>query len=164
MRKFQMYRFEYLRRIDDGIFLGLKGPRGGIRSFPLPVADMIRLTEAYFRSRDDHNGEARGDVVRLADAAAARAVRRRVALVERLAEVEVQADAVVKGSLQLVTDGLPAVVEAVRLALATSRPCDADDAEDVVLEELVRADPERARRMLDSITDTATDPRDHHRG
>jgi hypothetical protein len=93
-----------------------------------------------------------GDLVRLADAAAARNVRRRVALVERLAELEVQADAVAKDAIWLVTDGVPAVVEAMKLALATPRP---EDADDVLLEQLVRADPQRARRILDSITDPA---------
>jgi hypothetical protein len=86
----------------------------------------------------------------LADAAAARDSRRRVALVERLAALDVQADAVAKAALQLVTDGLPAVVDAVKLVLATPRPADADG---VLLEQLVRADPERARRVLDSLTD-----------
>jgi hypothetical protein len=51
MRKPQMYQFEYLRRLDDVFFLGLKGPRGGIWSFPLTVADTTRLMDAFDRSR-----------------------------------------------------------------------------------------------------------------
>jgi hypothetical protein len=51
MSKSQTFRFEYLRREDDIFFLGLKGPRGGIHSFPLAKEDMTRLRDAYFRNR-----------------------------------------------------------------------------------------------------------------
>jgi hypothetical protein len=60
-------------------------------------------------------------LVRLADAAAAWDTRRG-ALVEWSADLEVQADAIAKGA-QLVTDGLPAVVEAVKLVFGDPSTC-----------------------------------------
>jgi hypothetical protein len=49
MREPATYRLEYVHR-HGGLFLvGLKGPRGGIRSFPLTRADMARLVDAYSR-------------------------------------------------------------------------------------------------------------------
>jgi hypothetical protein len=88
-------------------------------------------------------------VVRLPDAAALRETRRRVALAERLAELEVHADAVAKCALKLATDAFPALVEALELVLATPKITDADDG---LIERLVRAEPERARRVLKSLT------------
>jgi hypothetical protein len=87
-------------------------------------------------------------VMRLSDAAAMRETRRRVALAERLAELEVHADAVAKHALKLATEAFPAMIEALELVLATPKAADADDR---LMERLVRADPERARRVLDSI-------------
>jgi hypothetical protein len=90
-----------------------------------------------------------GVVVRLPDAVAMRETRRRVALAERLAELEVYADGVAKSALKLVTDAFPALVEALELVLATPKITDADDG---LLERLVRAEPERARRVLERLT------------
>jgi hypothetical protein len=167
MSKPLMYQLEYLRCEGEVFFLGLKGPRGGVRCFPFSSAEMIRLMDAYLCARGVpgwQEGEAlwqrqaempvgggdRGDVVSLSDAAASRDSRRRVALVERLAELEVLADAVARGALQLTAQAFPAAVEALELVLASSKSAVADGA---VLERLVRADPERARHVLDGLTD-----------
>ena len=51
MRKPAAYGLEYVR-CHGGLFLvGLKGPRGGIRSFALTQTDMTRLVDAYSRNR-----------------------------------------------------------------------------------------------------------------
>lgn len=47
MRRPQPYRFEYLRCVDGVLFVGLRGPRGGGRAFPLTHTDLIRLIDAY---------------------------------------------------------------------------------------------------------------------
>ncbi len=99
-------------------------------------------------SSPDGDTSRAGVVVRLPDAAATRETRRRVALAERLAELEVHADAVAKHALKLATEAFPAMVEALELVLTSTKAVDADD---VLLDRLVRADPERARRVLDSI-------------
>jgi hypothetical protein len=128
------------------------------------------------QSRDDPGRSDVGDVVRLSDAATLRELRRResrrrVALVERLAQVQVHADAIARSALELATETFPAMVEALELVLADAKRSDGagEEASDgvcagvggvggdavadsgVVLERLVRADPVRARRVLDSM-------------
>jgi hypothetical protein len=112
-------------------------------------------------------------VVRLADAAAVRDQRRRVVLAERLAEAEVLGEAVAMGSLELVSNVFPAVLEALEAVIKPPEVIETADgvpsgvageagvvgsADDGLLERLIRADPERARRVLDTLTDT-TGPR-----
>jgi hypothetical protein len=92
-------------------------------------------------------------VVWLDDAASARDARdggddrRRVVLAERLADLEATTDAIAKLAVELVSGSVPAMLEALEAVL--TRPGAGDGG---LLERLVRADPERARRALDQMT------------
>jgi hypothetical protein len=87
-----------------------------------------------------------GEVVRLSEAAVARNNERRLALANRLAELEVCAEAVAAAATDLTEHAFPAMLEALAPVLKRPEP----DGE--LLERLIRADPERARRVLDSMT------------
>jgi hypothetical protein len=76
-------------------------------------------------------------LVRLRDAAEIRDGRRRVALAERLAEVQVQADAIAKSAVELASVTFPAMLEALELVVA--KP-ESGDARALVREPIVGAD------------------------
>jgi hypothetical protein len=91
-----------------------------------------------------------GVVVPLTEAARARDDRRRVVLAERLAELETNANTIAKAAVELVTDAFPEMLEALAAVLAKhTEEAAAENGE--VLERLIRADPERARRVLNRM-------------
>ena len=88
-------------------------------------------------ARCEGTGLPASGLVRLRDAAEIRDGRRRVALAERLAEVQVQADAIAKSAVELASVTFPAMLEALELVVA--KP-ESGDARALVREPIVGAD------------------------